>query len=195
MNIQQAILDSLEEGKSVLDTFVQDAKNGETLHKMSEILTEALKNGGQILSCGNGGSSCDSMHFAEELTGRYRGDRKALPAISLTDSSHLTCVGNDYGFDYVFSRGVEAYGKEGDVLIALSTSGNSKNIVRAVEAAQERKMKVLLFLGKTGGTLKDQGDCQIIAPGKNSDRIQEIHMMCLHILIEGIERNLFPENY
>ena len=163
--------------------------------KCLRFLPSLLNKEGKFLSCGNGGSACDSMHFAEELTGRYRDHRRALPAISITDPSHLTCVGNDYGFESVFSRGVEAYGREGDVLIALSTSGNSKNIVRAVEVAKERKMKVLLFLGKTGGALKLQGDCCIIAPGKNSDRIQEIHMMCLHILIEGIERSLFPENY
>jgi D-sedoheptulose 7-phosphate isomerase len=151
--------------------------------------------GGKVLIAGNGGSNCDALHFAEEFTGRFRGNRRALPAIAISDSSHITCVGNDYGFDYVFSRGVEAYGKEGDLFIGISTSGNSPNIIKAVEAAKEMGMKTVALLGKDGGKLKGMCDYEFIIPGVTSDRIQEIHMMILHIIIEGVERIMFPENY
>ncbi len=189
------ILASLQEAQECLDKLLSNTENLNQLQKMVDIIVKCYKNNGMILSCGNGGSACDSMHFAEELTGSFRKIRKGLPAISLTDSSHITCVGNDFGFDQIFSRGVESYGQKGSALIALSTSGNSANIIEAVKVAKEKEMFVLLFLGKQGGILNGQGDAQIIAPGKHSDRIQEIHMTCLHIIIEIIERNLFPQNY
>ena len=148
-----------------------------------------------MLICGNGGSNCDALHFAEEFTGRFRGNRRALPAISLSDSSHITCVGNDFGFDEIFARGVEAYGREGDLFVGLSTSGNSANVIRAVEEAKKLGMTTCVLLGKDGGTLKGMCDYEFIIPGKTSDRIQEIHMMILHIIIEGVERIMFPENY
>ena len=145
--------------------------------------------------CGNGGSNCDALHFAEEFTGRFRKERRPLPAIAISDSSHITCVGNDYGFDYIFSKGVEAYGKAGDMFIGISTSGNSGNVIKAVEAAKNMGIKTVALLGKDGGKLKGMCDYEFIIPGETSDRIQEIHMMILHIIIEGVERIMFPENY
>lgn len=170
-------------------------KNYEAIEGMASIILDALEAGGKVLVCGNGGSACDAMHFAEELTGRFRKDRKALPAISLTDSAHLTCVGNDYGFDYVFSRAVEALGKPEDVLVAISTSGNSRNVIYAVEQARGIGMNVVCLLGKDGGALKGQGDAEIIVPSQTTERVQEVHMIVLHLVIETIERELFPENY
>ena len=158
-------------------------------------MVESYKNNGRIFSCGNGGSMCDAMHFAEELTGRFRKERAPLPAMAINDASHLTCVSNDYGYDFIFSRYVEAWGNKGDVLLAISTSGNSKNIVFAVEAAKKKGMKVIGLLGKGGGVLKDIVDVGIVVDSVVSDRIQEVHIKCIHIFIEGIERNLFPENY
>ncbi len=158
-------------------------------------LANAFAAGKKLLSCGNGGSLCDAMHLAEEFTGRYRKDRRALPAIALADSSHITCVGNDFGFDDIFARGVEAFGQEGDWLFCLSTSGNSKNIIRAVEIAQKKGLKTVALLGKDGGILKGRCDYEFIIPAHTSDRIQEIHMLILHVIIEGVERVLFPQHY
>lgn len=163
--------------------------------EMAAILVDCLSSGRKVLVCGNGGSACDAMHFAEELTGRFRKDRKALPAIPLTDSSHMSCVGNDYGFEYVFSRGVEAYGNPDDVLVAISTSGKSQNIIAAVDQAKAQHMSVICLLGKDGGYLKGKGDAEIIVPSNVTERIQEVHMLVLHILIEAIERKMFTENY
>ena len=141
------------------------------------------------------GSACDAMHFAEEFTGRYRKDRKPLPVMHLADPSHVTCVANDFGFEEIFSRNVEAFGKPGDWLVCLSTSGNSKNIIRAYESAKSIGVNTLALLGKSGGELKGKCDYEFVVPGKTADRIQEIHMLILHVLIEGIERELFPEHY
>ncbi len=189
------LLQSFKTGQSLLESFIQEKSNLSTIEKMSLEMAKCFESGNKVLSCGNGGSLCDAMHFAEEFTGRFNGDRKALPAIALSDSSYITCTANDYGYDKVFSRGVEAFGKSGDILVALSTSGNSPNVVEAVKVAKEQGLQVFLFIGKEGGQLKEQGDFEICVPGKTSDRIQEVHMMCLHILIEGVERILFPENY
>ena len=191
MNLLQSYKTEFE----LLENFIkEEEKRGET-EKTAKALAEVFKNGNKVMICGNGGSNCDALHFAEEFTGRFRSDRKALPAIALSDSSHITCVGNDYGFDYIFSRGVEAYGKEGDMFFGISTSGNSANVIKAVETAKKIGMKTCLLLGKDGGKLKGMGDFEFIIPGKTSDRIQEIHMMILHIIIEGVEKILFPENY
>lgn len=162
---------------------------------VADLLVATFGSGNQVLVCGNGGSACDAMHFAEEFTGRYRKERRPLPVLSLTDSSHITCVANDYGFDYIFSRGVEAFGREGDVLVAISTSGNSANVIEAVRVAKEKKMKTVAFLGKDGGQLMGQCDVEFVVPEKTSDRIQEVHMMILHVVIEAVERGMFPENY
>jgi D-sedoheptulose 7-phosphate isomerase len=186
---------SLDEARKALDDFLGREENLAAMARMTAALSRCFAEGNKVLICGNGGSACDALHFAEECTGRFRKERKALPALSLTEPAHLTCVANDYGWDEVFARGVEAYGKSGDVLVALTTSGNSPNVVRAAEAARKAGMRVVALLGRTGGAMKGRGDCEIIVPGTNSDRIQEIHMLILHILIEGVERELFPANY
>ena len=140
---------------------------------------------------GNGGSACDAIHFAEEFTGRFRKDRRALPVISFADPAHITCVGNDYGFDDIFSRDIEAFGVSGDVFIAISTSGNSPNIIKAVQNAKERGIVVVTLLGKSGGALKGVGDYELIVAGETSDKIQEVHMAVLHIIIAGVEAIMF----
>ena len=178
-----------------MKTFVENEENIEKTEKIAQELAQAYKNGKKSLIAGNGGSNCDAMHFAEEFTGRFRNDRKALPSISISDSSHITCVGNDYGFDFIFAKGVEAFGQEGDFFFGISTSGNSKNIIEAVKSAKERNLKTVALRGKDGGKLKGVCDYEFIIPGETSDRIQEVHMMILHIIIEGVERVLFPENY
>jgi len=186
---------SYQDGLTLLQTVLSDSVLLDKTVQISELLANQFILQRKVLICGNGGSACDAMHFAEEFTGRYRKDRKALPVISLTDPSHVTCVGNDYGFDYIFSRGVEAYGQQGDVFIGLSTSGNSKNIIQAVTTAKEKGLATVLLLGRDGGALKGMADIDIIIPEKTSDRIQELHMMILHIIIEGVERQIFPQNY
>lgn len=183
------------EGLSTLQTFCANPQHIETTNNVITGMVEAYQQGAKVLACGNGGSTCDAMHFCEELTGQYRDYRKALPAIALCDPAHITCVANDFGFNKIFSRGVEAYGQAGDWLIALSTSGNSENMIEAVTVANQIKMKTFALLGKEGGKLKGVCDHEIIVEANTSDRIQEIHMMVLHIIIEGIERGLFPENY
>lgn len=166
----------------------------EKLLSATRLICDVFRNDGKILVCGNGGSMCDAMHFAEEFTGRFRRDRKPLPAIALSDPAHLTCVGNDFGFEQVFARSVFALGKKGDLLVAISTSGHSMNVINAVKAAKVCEMSIIGLLGKEGGMVKQFCDISFIPPGNTSDRIQEIHMIILHILIECVERVLFPEN-
>jgi D-sedoheptulose 7-phosphate isomerase len=186
---------SLTEGLRALEDFLSHEPNISAMASMSAALAACFAAGNKVLACGNGGSACDALHFAEEFTGRFRKERRPLPVIPLMEAGHLTCVANDYGWDEVFARGVEAYGKPGDILLLLSTSGNSPNVVKAAAAARRLGLQTLSLLGKTGGSLKGQGDIEIVVPGRNSDRIQEIHMQVLHILIEGVEREMFPENY
>lgn len=190
-----ALIDSYKTEYELLKNFIEKEEKEKVTEKIAEELAEIFAKGNKVLICGNGGSNCDALHFAEEFTGRFRKERRALPAIAISDSSHITCVGNDYGFDYIFSKGVEAYGKEGDMFIGISTSGNSGNVIKAVEKAKELGMKTVSLLGKDGGKLKGMCDYEFIIPGETSDRIQEIHMMILHIIIEGVERIMFPENY
>jgi D-sedoheptulose 7-phosphate isomerase len=189
------LIESYEIELNLLKDFIEKEKKENKTELVSKKLTEAFENKKKVLICGNGGSNCDAMHFAEEFTGRFRGNRRALPAIAISDSSHITCVGNDFGFDEIFSRGVEAYGQEGDFFIGLSTSGNSANIIRAVEEAKKLGMTTCVLLGKDGGKLKGMCDFEFIIPGVTSDRIQDILMMILHIIIEGVERIMFPEQY
>ena len=189
------LLESYKIELALLENFIKEEEERRETEKVAKELADVFTKGNKVLICGNGGSNCDALHFAEEFTGRFRGDRKALPAIAISDSSHITCIGNDYGFDYIFSRGVEAYGKEGDMFFGISTSGNSPNVIKAVEAAKKLGMKTCILLGKDGGKLKGMCDYEFIILGKTSDRIQEIHMMILHIIIEGVERIMFPENY
>ncbi|MCE2983451.1 MAG: SIS domain-containing protein [Parachlamydia sp.] len=162
------------------------------LEGVSQLLSHCFRQGGKVLIAGNGGSLCDASHFAEELTGYFRKPRKALPAIPLTEAGHLTCVGNDQGFEWVFARGIEAHGVPGDVFIGLTTSGNSPNIVKAFEQAKLQGLHTVAFLGKGGGELKGQADFELLIEGfETSDRIQEAHMTAMHLLIEGIEELLF----
>ena len=195
LDLKSAVEASLAEARQSLDAFIGDSGNLMRIESMADGLVECFLRGGKVLICGNGGSACDALHFAEECTGRFRKERRALPVIPLLESSHLTCVSNDYGFEHVFARGVEAYGRQDDVLMAISTSGNSVNVIRAVEAARKLGMKVHLFLGKDGGLLRGRGDEEIWVRAGNTERVQEVHMTVLHILIEGIERRMFPENY
>ena len=179
---------NFQEAKQALDTFLADDSNFQKISAAAAMMAEAINHGGKIISCGNGGSMSDAMHFAEELSGRFRDDRQALPAVSISDPTHLSCVANDYGFEFVFSRYVEALGKEGDVLLAISTSGNSANILKAVEAAQKKKMKVIGLTGKDGGKMAASCDIEIRAPfSKYADRAQEIHIQIIHSLIQIIE--------
>lgn len=186
------IKSSFLDARKLLDDFISDPCYMEQVEQAGALLVEMFKKGGKVFSCGNGGSLCDAMHFAEELTGRFRHDRRALPAIALADPSHMTCVTNDMGYDCVFARNIQALGKPGDVLLAISTSGNSANILKAIEAARETGMKVIGLTGKDGGAMKESCDIAIVVPWNGySDRIQEIHIKIIHILIEYIERQLF----
>ncbi|MFN5884714.1 MAG: D-sedoheptulose 7-phosphate isomerase [Bacteroidota bacterium] len=179
------------EAQDVLNKFLADDNNFVSLEKAGRLMTDALKLGKKIVSCGNGGSMCDAMHFAEELTGRYRDNRPALAAISISDPSHIACVGNDFGYDFIFSRYLEALGNEGDVLLAISTSGNSKNVLYAIEAARKKGMKIVGLTGKDGGKMAGLCDAEIRAPkSPYADRAQEIHIKCIHSLIDYIERNV-----
>lgn len=184
----EQIKTELTEARNVLNTFINDENNLKLIEKAAFILAESFKQGGKVLSCGNGGSHCDAMHFAEELTGRYRENRPGYPAIAISDVSHLSCVSNDFGYDYVFSRYVEAVGRQGDVLFGLSTSGNSKNILNAIEAARSKGMKVIAMTGKDGGKMAGLADVEIRVPHFGyADRIQEIHIKVIHILMMLVE--------
>jgi D-sedoheptulose 7-phosphate isomerase len=171
---------ALQDALKLLQRVIADGEAAEEIELLSKHMAEVF---------------AEAMHFAEEFTGRFRSDRIALPVIALTDPSHITCVGNDYGFDQVFARGVEAYGDPGDIFIGLSTSGNSPNVINASNRAFEMGLTRVLLLGKDGGKLEGNGDFEFIVPATTSDRIQEVHMMLLHILIEAVERRLFPKLY
>jgi D-sedoheptulose 7-phosphate isomerase len=187
---------SFEEARDTLAAFLASPLALPNVARFAELAAETLQHGGLLMSCGNGGSMCDAMHFAEEWTGRFRGDRAALPAIAFSDPSQLTCIANDFGYDEVFARLVLAHGKQGDLLVVLSTSGNSPNVLRAVQVARERGVRTVGLLGKGGGRLLDQVDVPIVVPrAETSDRIQEVHIKVLHIVIEAVERRLFPGNY
>jgi len=186
------ITQSLQESQQVLADFLANPAKIEAIEKAADVLVEALKNGNKILSCGNGGSHCDAMHFAEELSGRYRENRPALAAMAISDPSHISCVSNDFGYNYIFSRFIEGLGNKGDVLVGISTSGNSANIMEAVKAAQAKGMEVILLTGKDGGQLAAYGCHEIrVDHFGYADRIQEIHIKVIHILIQLIESKLF----
>ena len=178
----------LQEAADVLDKFMHDEKNIQLIQDAALLIANRFKQGGKVLSCGNGGSHCDAMHFAEELTGRYRENRPGYPAIAISDVSHLSCVSNDFGYEYVFSRYIEAVGQKGDVLFGLSTSGNSKNVLNAIKAAKEKGMKVIAMTGKDGGQMGGLADVEIRVPHfRYADRTQEIHIKVIHILMMLIE--------
>jgi len=191
MNFSQLISDELNQASKVLNDFISDPKNLEAIEQAGKAISKSVAEGGKVISCGNGGSHCDAMHFAEELTGRYRNDRRAIPAICISDASHITCVANDYGFEFVFSRYIDALGNKGDVLFVLSTSGNSPNILRAVLSAKEKGMKIIALTGKDGGKLGPLVDIEIRVPHFGfADRIQEVHIKIIHVLILLIEKQL-----
>lgn len=181
----------LQEAAIVLARVLADEAFLAQAAKAGDLLVEAFKAGNKVISCGNGGSHCDAMHFAEELSGRYRENRPALPALAISDPSHITCVGNDYGFDRIFARGIEALGQPGDVLLGISTSGNSANILAAIEVAKARHMQVIVLTGKDGGKMQGLADAQIVVPHFGyADRIQEIHIKIIHALIDHVERGM-----
>jgi D-sedoheptulose 7-phosphate isomerase len=178
------IKENLEQALLNLQEFIFDARNIEAIEKAGDLMIDAINSGNKIISCGNGGSMCDAMHFAQEMTGRFKNSRKALPAIAISDPTHLTCVGNDYGFAHVFEKYVEALGKENDILLAISTSGNSENVIKAAQAAKIAGMKIIGLTGNEGGKLGPVCDIEIRAPRtKYADRAQEIHVKVIHCLI------------
>ncbi len=188
---QDLIRGELSEAADTLSNFLSDDANIKAIEQAAVLLADSFKAGGKVLSCGNGGSHCDAMHFAEELTGRYRENRPGYPAIAISDVSHLSCVSNDFGYEFVFSRFIEAVGKEGDVLLGISTSGNSGNIIKAINAAREKGMKVITLTGKDGGKMAGSADIEIRVPHFGyADRIQEIHIKVIHILIQLIEKEM-----
>jgi len=190
--MENSILDDLKESAAVLNTFINTPSALIAIKNATDIMVACVASGNKIISCGNGGSMSDAMHFAEELTGRFRNNRKSIAAIAISDPSHITCTANDYGFEHIFSRYIEGVAKQGDVLLAISTSGNSKNIVEAVKAAKEKQMKVVALTGKDGGKLADMVDIEIRAPFSTyADRAQEIHIKVIHILIKNMEQELF----
>ena len=196
MTADDPIRESFEEASRTLTAFLDSSEAMAGVARFADAAAETLGRGGLLMSCGNGGSMCDAMHFAEEWTGRFRSDRAPLPALAFSDPSHLTCIANDFGYDEVFAREVAAYGKPGDLLVALSTSGNSPNVQRAVATAKDKGVTSIGLLGKGGGALLDQVDIPIVVPlATTSDRIQEIHIKVLHIVIEAVERRMFPANY
>ena len=188
---QDLIKSELNEAAEVLNKFLSDDHNIAQIEAAAKMIADSFKQEGKVLSCGNGGSHCDAMHFAEELTGRYRENRPGYAGIAISDPSHLSCVSNDFGYDFVFSRYVEAVGRKGDVLFGLSTSGNSGNILKAIEAAQAKGMKTIALTGKDGGKMAGRADIEIRVPHFGyADRIQEIHIKIIHIIIQLVEKEM-----
>jgi D-sedoheptulose 7-phosphate isomerase len=195
MNSQSIWRDSLTEAHRLTEAFVNDTDQMARCDRFSDLLAQTYAKGGNLFTCGNGGSHCDALHFAEEMTGRFRKERRPLGALALGDAPHTTCVANDYGFDHVFSRQLEGLGRKGDLLVGLSTSGNSKNVIEAIRVARAKGIATVGLLGRDGGAMKDLVDLAIIIPAQTSDRIQEMHIKLIHTVIEACERRLFPENY
>ncbi|MEX8495785.1 SIS domain-containing protein [Sphaerotilus sp.] len=187
---------SLGDAQAALTRLLSDEAALASIGRAADLLVDVFQRRGRVYSCGNGGSMCDAMHFAEELTGRYRQDRAALAATAISDPGHLSCVGNDLGYEQVFSRYIEAHGRTGDCLLALSTSGTSRNVVRAAEVARALGLTVIVLSGRPSPTLEALSDVVVCTPaGAFADRVQELHIKVLHILIELVERRLFPGNY
>jgi D-sedoheptulose 7-phosphate isomerase len=196
MDARDVVRTSFDEALATLREFLASPRGLPAVDAFVEAAARTLESGGKLLACGNGGSMCDAMHFVEEWTGRFRRDRDALPAIAFSDPSQLTCIANDFGFDEVFARQVQAVGRAGDLLVAISTSGNSPNVIRAVEEARKLGISTVGLLGKGGGKLAGMVDVSIVVPrAETSDRIQEVHIKVLHIAIEAVERRMFPANY
>ena len=187
---------TLAEARGVLDALLANEPMLLEIARAGDLLAASFTAGGKVYSCGNGGSMCDAMHFAEELTGRYRDDRPGYAATAISDPSHLSCVGNDYGYEQVFARYVAAHGRAGDVLLAITTSGTSRNVVAAAKKARELGVRVIALTGKPGTPITELADIAIVTPGgKYADRVQELHIKVIHILIELVERRLAPQNY
>lgn len=196
MFLQDSIRAALAEAQDGLRDLLADPVTIGQIEKAGLLLAETFRSGGRVFSCGNGGSMCDAMHFAEELSGRFRKDRPALAAVAISDPGHLSCVSNDYGYEFVFSRYLEAHARTGDVLLAISTSGKSPNVLRAVDVARGRGVKVIALTGKRECPLADVSDILLASPaGAYADRVQELHIKMIHVMIELVERQLFPENY
>nr|WP_091666437.1 SIS domain-containing protein [Massilia sp. PDC64] len=190
------VRNSLVEAQLALNRFLHDDRNLELVVDAASVLVSTFRNAGKAFSCGNGGSMCDAMHFAEEFTGRFRRNRPGIAAIAISDPTHLTCVANDFGYDQVFARYIEAHGRRGDVLLAISTSGKSQSILLAAQAARQLGIQVIGLTGAAGAPLQEMCDVCICCPGgAYADRTQELHIKIIHILIELVERELFPENY
>ena len=189
--MRELIHASLREAAAGLERLRYDTATLNTIERAGKALAAAFKAGNRVFSCGNGGSMCDAMHFAEELSGRFRGDRPALAAQAISDVGHMSCVANDYGYNEVFSRYLEAHGRPGDVLLAISTSGNSPSVTNAVDYAAENKMVIITLTGNSDGYIYGAGDHDICTPaGKYADRVQELHIKVIHILIEIVEREM-----
>ena len=190
------VLAALNDARDALDALISNEKTIEAVVAAAGLMADAVEGDGKVMSCGNGGSLCDAMHFAEEMTGRYRSNRRPYAALASSDASHMACVGNDYGYEEVFSRYVEAHGRKGDVLLAITTSGTSRNIVKAAEVARRKGVKVVALTGRDETPITELADVSIVTPaGRWADRVQELHIKCIHILIELIERRLDKQNY
>ena len=195
-DMKSEVINTLLEARMVLDRLIDDEDTIAQIAAAGERLGLCFKNGGRVFSCGNGGSMCDAMHFAEELTGRFRQDRSALPAMAISDPGYLSCVANDLGYEQVFARFIDSHGGQGDCLLAISTSGESQNVRLAVEAARANKLSVIALTGRAKSPIGRLADIDVCTPaGKFADRVQELHIKVIHILIELVERQLFPENY
>jgi D-sedoheptulose 7-phosphate isomerase len=197
MTAHTVVFESLQQAQAALNALLANAGTQDKIVAASNMIAESFKAGGRVFSCGNGGSMCDAMHFAEEMSGRYRDDRKGMPAVAISDPGHLSCVGNDYGYEHVFARYLDSHARKGDVLVGISTSGKSKNVILAAQRAKEIGMKIIVLGGKPDSELGKLADIDIITPGTSgyADRVQELHIKVIHILIELVERNFFPENY
>lgn len=190
------VLAALNDARDALDALISNEKTIEAVVAAAGLMADAVEGDGKVMSCGNGGSLCDAMHFAEEMTGRYHSNRRPYAALAISDASHMACVGNDYGYEEVFSRYVEAHGRKGDVLLAITTSGTSRNIVKAAEVARRKGVKVVALTGRDETPITELADVSIVTPaGRWADRVQELHIKCIHILIELIERRLDKQNY
>ncbi len=193
--MEELFIQNFREAQRVLSDFISNKSNFDKLKDAGQAMLNSIKGGGKIISCGNGGSMSDAMHFAEELTGRFRDNRSSIPAISISDPSHISCVANDYGYDYIFSRFIESIGNQQDTLLAISTSGNSANVLKAAEAAKQKGMQIIALTGKDGGKLANICDIEIrVEHNGYADRIQEIHIKIIHSLIHYIEKNMEVNN-
>ena len=190
------VLAALNDARDALDALISNEKTIEAVVAAAGLMADAVEGDGKVMSCGNGGSLCDAMHFAEEMTGRYREDRRPFRAAAISDVSHMACVGNDYGYEHVFSRWIEAMGTDKDVLLAITTSGTSKNILAAARAAKANGVTVIALTGRAGSPITELADIAVVTPaGRWADRVQELHIKVIHILIELVERELDDRNH